>query len=298
MASLREVGQALREAREAQGRTQEQIADITRISLRHVKAIEEGNEAELPEVFYVRSFLKKYADAVGLSANEVADAYRSAPVPTTQQPSLGMAVGPIVYYLAIALVFVGLLALAWHFQPKVKVISEPSPLPTTSAKPSPKPSVPAYGPQPLKPSPKPTAKPSPAPSGSVAPTSPAPTLSPAPAVVASPAASVAPSPVAPSPSPTQAASPSPAPTPSPSASPAPKGAKVDVVIQERSWVEIRANGRAVFEGTMQAGTKKSVSGSDVEVTAGNAGGVRVFVNGQDRGVLGGRGEVVTKTFNP
>jgi cytoskeletal protein RodZ len=59
MANLRDVGQALKEAREAQGRTQEQIAELTRISLRHIQAIEEGNEAELPEVFFVRSFHKK-----------------------------------------------------------------------------------------------------------------------------------------------------------------------------------------------------------------------------------------------
>ncbi|MFN3430359.1 MAG: helix-turn-helix domain-containing protein, partial [Candidatus Sericytochromatia bacterium] len=139
MASLHEVGQALKEAREAQGRTQEEIAETTRIATRHIRAIEEGNEKELPEVFYIRSFLKKYADAVGLSASEVADAYSKAPVPTTTTPSLGMTLGPIVYYIAVIGLIGGVLALAWHFQPKVSVVSEPSPTPTPTTKPSPTP---------------------------------------------------------------------------------------------------------------------------------------------------------------
>jgi hypothetical protein len=194
-----------------------------------------------------------------------------------------MAVGPIVYYLAVILAIGGVLALAWHFQPKVSVVSEPSPLPSPSHKPTPKPVAPAYGPQ-QKPSPKPSPKASP--TGSAQPASPAASASPAPAAVTSPE---------PSPS---AAAPSPTPTPAPSATPSAKTGSVEVVIQERSWVEIRANGRAVYEGLMQPGTRKTVGGKDVEVTAGNAGGVRVFVNGQDKGVLGERGMVVTKTYNP
>jgi hypothetical protein len=49
---------------------------------------------------------------------------------------------------------------------------------------------------------------------------------------------------------------------------------------------------------MQPGTRRKVKGKEVEVTAGNAGGVRIFVNGADKGLLGDRGMVVTKTFNP
>lgn len=284
MASLHEVGQALKEAREAQGRTQEEIAETTRIATRHIRAIEEGNEKELPEVFYIRSFLKKYADAVGLSANEVADAYSKAPVPTTTTPSLGMTLGPIVYYIAVIGLIGGVLALAWHFQPKVSVVSEPSPTPTPSLKPSPKPTAAVYGP-PVKPTPKP----SPSVVASPVAASPAPTASVAPSAspVASPIASAAPAAVA---SPVGSATPAPSPTPS--------TGKLELVIQERSWVEVRANGRLVFEGLMRPGQRRTVNGDNIEVTAGNAGGVRIFVNGADSGLLGDRGMVVTKTFNP
>jgi cytoskeletal protein RodZ len=283
MASLHEVGQALKEAREAQGRTQEEIAETTRIATRHIRAIEEGNEKELPEVFYIRSFLKKYADAVGLSANEVADAYSKAPVPTTTTPSLGMTLGPIVYYIAVIGLIGGVLALAWHFQPKVSVVSEPSPTPTPSLKPSPKPTVAVYGP-PVKPTPKP--------SPSVAATSPAPAA----------VASVVPSSASPQASPTASAAPvgaaSPAAGATPAPSPTPSTGRLELVIQERSWVEVRANGRLVFEGLMRPGQRRTVNGETIEVTAGNAGGVRIFINGADSGVLGDRGMVVTKTFNP
>lgn len=279
MASLLEVGQALKEAREAQGRTQEEIAESTRISMRHLRAIEEGNEADLPEVFYVRSFLKKYADAVGLSANEVADAYRKAPTPTLSTPSLGMSLGPIVYYVGIAALIGGVLALAWHFQPKVSVVSEPSPTPAPSLQPSPTPR-PVFGP---------TAKPA------ATPASPTPTAGASPVATSS----LAPSPAATvRPSPSPGATTAPAAVPSADVSPSPQTLSVEFVIQERSWVEIRSGGRLVFEGLMRAGQRRTVSGTTVEVTAGNAGGVRVFVNGADRGTLGERGMVVSKTFNP
>lgn len=288
MASLREVGQALKEAREAQGRTQEEIADATRISLRHLRAIEEGNESDLPEVFYVRSFLKKYADAVGLSANEVADAYRKAPAPTLSTPSMGMSLGPIVYYVGIAALVGGVLALAWHFQPKVSVVSEPSPTPAPSVKPSPK-AVPVFGPT-MKPAASPTpASPTPAPS----PTGSVPAVAAAsPTVTPSPTATVAP---AAGPSPGVA---TPAASPTADVSPSPQGGRVELVIQERSWVEVRSGGKLVYEGLMRPGQRRTITGESVEVTAGNAGGVRIFVNGTDRGTLGDRGSVVTKTFTP
>ncbi|HEY9721048.1 MAG TPA: helix-turn-helix transcriptional regulator, partial [Oscillatoriaceae cyanobacterium] len=129
MANLQEIGQTLKEAREAHGLTLEELSHRTHVSMRHLRAIEDGNEADLPEVFYVRGFLKKYAEAVGLSPTDVADAYSKAPIPTPTEPSMRYSVGPIAYYLLIVVVIVGVLALAWHFQPHVSVVSSPSPTP-------------------------------------------------------------------------------------------------------------------------------------------------------------------------
>jgi len=151
MASLREVGQRLKLAREAQGLTLDDVAARTRITIRHLLALEEGNETDLPETFYIRGFLKKYAEAVGLAPNDVADAYKAAPVPASPQAEFRPSFfGPAVYYLAIIGLLGGAAALAWHFQPRVSVVDgSPSPSPTVAPSPTP--------------SPAPTATPSPAP---------------------------------------------------------------------------------------------------------------------------------------
>ena len=57
MASLREVGQRLKQAREAQGLSLDEVAARTRVTVRHLLAIEEGNETDLPEVFSHRGRL-------------------------------------------------------------------------------------------------------------------------------------------------------------------------------------------------------------------------------------------------
>jgi len=63
------AGEKLRAAREAQGLDLAEIANRTRIPLRHLDAIEKGNYTGLPSVTYAMGFAKAYARAVG--ANEV-----------------------------------------------------------------------------------------------------------------------------------------------------------------------------------------------------------------------------------
>jgi cytoskeleton protein RodZ len=64
------VGEKLRAAREAQKLELSEIANLTRIPLRHLEAIEQSNFASLPSVTYAMGFAKSYARAVG--ADEVA----------------------------------------------------------------------------------------------------------------------------------------------------------------------------------------------------------------------------------
>ena len=68
---MTELGQKLKEAREAKGLSIDQLHEITKIQKRHLVAIEEGNYDVLPGAFYARAFIKQYADAVGLNGEEL-----------------------------------------------------------------------------------------------------------------------------------------------------------------------------------------------------------------------------------
>lgn len=72
------VGDRLRAAREASGRTLEQLAADTRISLRHLGLIEQGKFGELPARTYAIGFSRTYARAVGLDEAAVLDDVRTA----------------------------------------------------------------------------------------------------------------------------------------------------------------------------------------------------------------------------
>ena len=66
------VGQRLREAREARGLSLEEVAAQTRIPIRHLRSIEDGKYEELPALTYTVGFGRNYANAVGLDGAEVA----------------------------------------------------------------------------------------------------------------------------------------------------------------------------------------------------------------------------------
>ena len=66
-----EVGERLKEARQAKGYTLDDLQQITKIQKRYLVAIEEGNLNVLPGNFYARAFIKQYADTVGLNGDQL-----------------------------------------------------------------------------------------------------------------------------------------------------------------------------------------------------------------------------------
>jgi transcriptional regulator with XRE-family HTH domain len=70
------VALRLRAAREAMGLTVAEVAARTRITLRHVEALEAGDYAALPGRPYALGFARGYARAVGLDGTAIADAVR------------------------------------------------------------------------------------------------------------------------------------------------------------------------------------------------------------------------------
>ncbi|ETT85924.1 RodZ domain-containing protein [Viridibacillus sp. FSL R5-0477] len=77
MLQLTELGARLKEARLSKGYSLDDLQEITKIQKRYLSAIEEGNYSIMPGTFYVRAFIKQYAEAVDLSADELLETYKS-----------------------------------------------------------------------------------------------------------------------------------------------------------------------------------------------------------------------------
>lgn len=156
----------LRAARESAGLSIAQIAARTRITQRHVEALDRGDLAALPGRPYVLGFVRAYARAVGLDEGELAQLARReldahappAEPPTVLQfdvddpaktPSRGLS------WFAVALVMIVILAgvLVWrnYYLPDAALpalaLPEPAPAPASPPAAAPSPvAAPANGP--------------------------------------------------------------------------------------------------------------------------------------------------------
>ncbi|MFD4704181.1 helix-turn-helix domain-containing protein [Gottfriedia sp. NPDC058432] len=66
---MTELGKYLREAREAKGLSIDDVQELTKIQKRYLEAIEEGNYEILPGQFYVRAFIRQYAETIGVDVS-------------------------------------------------------------------------------------------------------------------------------------------------------------------------------------------------------------------------------------
>ena len=79
------IGEVLRLARISQGLSLEELQRKTDIQLDLLEALETDNFDKLPNLFYTRSFLRKYAWAVELDENIILDAYDSGSMITYEE---------------------------------------------------------------------------------------------------------------------------------------------------------------------------------------------------------------------
>lgn len=297
------LGAELRAAREQRGWTLPELAQGLRIRQVYLEAIESGRVRELPGPTYAMGFLRTYAAALGMPAEDVAQRFRreahverhvplTFPVPVPQR---GVPAGAL---MLVGVVVLGLAYAGWwwvteHGRTPAETVP---PIPDRLAQtvgPPPSPQVASMLPATAPPSaatvPAPPATPvaSP-PAGASAPAKPAPAPAPVPATTPPAAGS----------SVTQtAAAPAPAPAPAPvaAAPPAtPAGTRIVIRATADAWVTVKPpGGAAVFNRLMHAGDSWPVpaASAGLLLTTGNAGGTTIDVDGATLPPLGGSGAV-------
>jgi len=78
---LRTIGEALRSAREAQGKSLDDAAVATRIRPTYLEALEEEQFGELGGSVYAKGFLRSYAGYLGVDPAPLLEAYRAQETP-------------------------------------------------------------------------------------------------------------------------------------------------------------------------------------------------------------------------
>src|SRR5215212_4417775 len=78
---LRTIGEALRSAREAQGKSLDDAAVATRIRPSYLDALEEERFGALGGSVYAKGFLRSYAGYLGLDPAPLLEAYRAQETP-------------------------------------------------------------------------------------------------------------------------------------------------------------------------------------------------------------------------
>lgn len=104
------VGKVLRQEREERRLSIEEVSSTTRIPRRTLESLEQDRFEDLPSGVFVRGFIKAYASAVEIDANEVLarfDEQTPRTLPPSPFPAVerGRRYGPVLLAIAIAAFF-------------------------------------------------------------------------------------------------------------------------------------------------------------------------------------------------
>ncbi|WP_064093645.1 helix-turn-helix domain-containing protein [Rossellomorea aquimaris] len=91
---MTDLGNRLKEAREAKGYSLDDLQRITKIQKRYLIGIEEGSYDMMPGKFYVRAFIKQYCDAVGLPSELIFEEHKDE-IPTTQEGEIPLSLSRV-----------------------------------------------------------------------------------------------------------------------------------------------------------------------------------------------------------
>ncbi|MEB3182071.1 MAG: RodZ domain-containing protein [Nostocaceae cyanobacterium] len=299
---LKEIGSYLKQIREEQSITLDEVAIKTRIRYGLLQAIEEGELEQLPEPVFIQGFIRRYGEVVGLDGCALAQTFTIAPIITSIPPNalevassnkfperevrkenLGTAKGRgiPVYVSLLMLVLAGLGGAVYLLNKQLN---------KSSAVDAVTPQQPAIT-QLNQKADKPTRTLPPPPA--TIPTAPA-NKTPNP-----PISSVSPSPIAkPENKPANSVTPSPI-TSGNNTTPNKSPINVSVDVKGDSWVRVVADGKTVFEGTLSKGKQQAwTANKKLTIRSGNAGAVYVAFNHKQATDLGKEGQVEEVTFTP
>jgi cytoskeletal protein RodZ len=271
---MEDIGRQLREAREKLGLTLDEVHRATRIRPHHLEALERGDLGALPSFVQARGFLHNYADFLGLDAEALmlrfADAIQSRSgrrraqrVSGDSDPiaSLPHQPGRLKRWFSTDLFISAALVLTVL----LVLVWGASRLMSVMRQQTEAASRPDLA--------------------SAASATPSPTLTRTPTVVV-----VVPAQDSAEPAATAEA------TLEPLIAPV-SGVQLRILGQRRSWISVRVDGDERFTGMINTGDILEYRAQDVvEIATGNAGGVRVFFNGQDQGAMGDVGQVIIRLW--
>lgn len=83
---MSELGRQLKEARLQKGMSLDDVQEVTKIRKKYLEAIESGDYKVLPGSFYVKAFIKTYAEAVGMNPDELLEEHGYVPAPPVETP--------------------------------------------------------------------------------------------------------------------------------------------------------------------------------------------------------------------
>jgi cytoskeleton protein RodZ len=268
-------GEYLRREREMRGVTLQEIAETTKISTRFLTALEQEHFSVLPGGIFTRSFIRAYAQYLGLDDEHVLAEYRRAAHPpndidlarltvTRPLPQLSGSRARAVPWVVAAVLLVGGYAV-------YRFAHRPAPLPAASALPIPAPPS--------------TAAASSPPSNSSAP----------PGAQTASGAGGGPASGAGSPASAPALQSSSAATGGTEPASQPAVGNGDLVLQvsttEEAWLAITADGKTLMQGLLPANSLRVFRAKDsFDITTGNAQGTILTLNGEQQKSLGRPGE--------
>ena len=274
-------GDRLRREREMRGITLDEITESTKISRRHLEALEGEHFDQLPGGVFNKGFVRAYARFLGINEDQAVTDYSAAaneqpepedkfPLEIHEEPNRELNPRRSKLPLALAIAALVGVLVGYFFWLKSKPHNSETAQPSETQA-----------------------------------SAPATTGSPEPAAIKPPGqvhatVSAAQTPVTPSQvKPTKDAQPG-AQTQTPLQAPKPADKMFVILIKakEDAWVSIVADGKSVMQKVLAADKKKQVkAGKQVVLRTGNAGGIDVSFNGKPLGAIGNENEPRTLTFN-